>query len=128
LSSTVFHGSSASDWNTKPTSRPMPSTSAPWTATDPSLARSSPDTRVSVVDFPHPLGPTTAQNWPASTVRSTSAIAVKTDPSGVGNRLVTPLSSMAGTRPPLPSAPMPAIVAAGWSRVNGCADISRICA
>ena len=35
-----------------------------------------------MVDFPQPVGPTTAQNWPGSTTRSTSSRAVKGSPLG----------------------------------------------
>ena len=44
---------------------------------------------VSVVDLPQPVGPTTAQNCPGSTVSFTSRRAVKAEPDGVANRLVT---------------------------------------
>ena len=63
-------------------------------ATRPALGRSSPATMVSVVDLPHPVGPTTAQNCPGSTTRLTSRRAVKAVPAGVRNRLVTPVSSI----------------------------------
>ena len=123
FSSTVFHGSSASDWNTKPTSSPIPVTALPCTRTSPSLAASRPETRVRVVDLPQPLGPTTAQNWPGSTVRSTSARAVKIEPVGVRNRLLTPRSSMAGSRPLRVSPPecMAAKLRTARERANGCA-------
>ena len=74
--------------------RPMPVTGCPPTDTVPSLARSRPATMVSVVDLPHPDGPTTAQNSPGSTVMVTSRRAVNAPPPGVWNRLVTPDSSM----------------------------------
>jgi hypothetical protein len=67
-----------------------PFTSRPPTLTEPSLGRSSPDTMLSVVDLPQPVGPTTAQNWPGSTVNETSRSAVNTSPAGVRNRLVSP--------------------------------------
>ncbi len=49
---------------------------------------------VAIVDLPHPVGPTTAQNSPVPIVRSSSRTAVWTPPLGVRNRLVTPRSSM----------------------------------
>src|SRR5450756_195204 len=63
----------------------------------PADARSRPATRVSVVDLPQPVGPTTAQNCPGSTVRFTSRSAVKEVPVGVAKRLVSPDSSMRGS-------------------------------
>ena len=94
LPSTVFHGSSASVWNMKLVPRPMPVTGCPPTAPSPSLAWSRPATRVSVVDLPHPDGPTTAQNSPGSTVMVTSRRAVKRRRLACWNRLVTADSSM----------------------------------
>jgi hypothetical protein len=76
LSSTLFQGNTASFWNMKPTPGVMPDTGRPSTSTAPVLARSRPETRLSVVDFPHPVGPTTAQNSPAATVKSRSFRAV----------------------------------------------------
>jgi len=52
--------------------------------------------RDSVVDFPQPVGPTTAQNSPARTVRSTSRMAVNVAPVGVTKLRVARLSSMLG--------------------------------
>ncbi len=49
---------------------------------------------VSVVDLPQPVGPTTAQNCPGATTRSTSRRAVKAVPAGVRKRLLTPASSI----------------------------------
>ena len=72
----------------------IPSTGFPPTDTVPALGRSSPETIVSVVDLPHPLGPTTAQNFPGSMVISTSRTAVNSDPEGVAKRFVTPLNSI----------------------------------
>jgi hypothetical protein len=60
----------------------------------PALGRSSPATIVSEVDLPHPLGPTTAQNFPGPMVISTSRTAVNVDPDGVAKRFVTPLNSI----------------------------------
>ena len=91
--STFFHGSSASAWNMKLVLLAMPSTGRPPTRTLPSLGLSRP-TRVSVVDLPHPEGPTTAQNRPGSTVMVTSRSAVKVEAPGVPKRLVTADSSM----------------------------------
>src|SRR4030088_1851266 len=65
------------------------------TSTSPSLGGSRPEMRASVVDLPHPVGPTTAQNSPGCTAMSRSRRAVKTSPEGVRNRFVTPRSSMA---------------------------------
>src|SRR3954469_6291708 len=65
-------------------------TGSPWTWTVPALAASRPETSDSVVDLPHPVGPTTETNSPAATSRSTSRIAVKPAPSLVWNRFVAP--------------------------------------
>ena len=94
MPSTVFHGISASAWNMKLVPVVIPSTACPPTRTVPALGRSSPATIVSVVDLPHPVGPTTAQNFPGPIVRSTSRRAVNIDPDGVTNRFVTPLNSI----------------------------------
>ena len=72
----------------------IPSTARPPTLTEPTLGGASPDTSDSVVDLPHPVGPTTAQNWPGSTVKLTSRSAVNTSPVGVRNRLVTSSSTI----------------------------------
>jgi hypothetical protein len=79
----------------------IPSTGRPPTRTAPALGRSRPATIVSVVDLPHPVGPTTAQNFPGPITRSTSRNAVKTDPAGVAKRFVTPLSSICAGPLPL---------------------------
>ena len=76
LSSTDFHGRMASVWNMKPTPGVIPFTASPCTLTDPALGLSSPETSVRVVDFPHPVGPTIAQNSPGATWRDMSRIAV----------------------------------------------------
>ena len=94
LASTVFHGSSASAWNMKLVPPVIPVTGWPPTRTWPALGRSSPATMVSVVDLPQPVGPTTAQNCPGRTTRSTSRRAVKAVPAGVRKRLLTPASSI----------------------------------
>ena len=49
-----------------------------------------------VVDFPHPVGPTTAQNSPAATVRSISRIAAIVAPVGVMKLRLARRSSMLG--------------------------------
>ena len=96
LDSTVRQGKTASCWKTKPTSVPMPRTGSPPTRTSPSVGSSRPLTRVSVVDLPQPVGPTTATNSPRPTVRSSSRTAVCSAPDGVLNALLAPRSSMAG--------------------------------
>ncbi len=98
MPSTVFHGISASAWNMKLVPAVIPSTAWPPTRTVPVLGRSSPATIVSVVDLPHPLGPTTAQNLPAPTAILMSRKAVNIDPEGVTNRFVTPVSSIGAGR------------------------------
>jgi hypothetical protein len=67
----------------------------------PALGRSRPATIVSAVDLPQPLGPTTAQNFPAPMVILTSRTAVNSDPEGVTNRFATLLNSIcaAGAAP-----------------------------
>src|SRR6478672_2344749 len=74
----------------------MPVTGVPCTCTVAEVAGSRPDTRERVVDLPQPVGPTTVTNSPAATVRSTSVMAVKAEPSRVANLLVAPRSVMAG--------------------------------
>src|SRR5215472_8283621 len=91
---TVFQGSRASAWNMKLVPLVIPLTGCPPTRTVPSLGLSRPATMVSVVDLPQPVGPTTAQNCPGSTVRLTSRRAVYREPAGVAKRLVTPDSSI----------------------------------
>src|SRR5207244_307318 len=67
------------NWNTKPTCRrrrwasslsSLPANDSPARKTSPSLGASSPATRFSNVDLPHPDGPVTAMNSPAATIRS----------------------------------------------------------
>src|SRR5919204_1515841 len=84
----------------------MPFTGRPRTSTSPSLGASRPEIRPSVVDLPQPVGPTTAQNSPGSTIRSRSRSAVYAVPEGVRKRLVTFRSWIAGAiqaslRPPV---------------------------
>jgi hypothetical protein len=75
----------------------MPSTGRPPTRTVPALGRSRPATMVNVVDLPHPVGPTTAQNLPGPITRSTSRSAVNNVPDGVTNRFEVPVSSICAT-------------------------------
>ena len=119
--STVFQGSRASDWNMKLVPGVIPVTGWPPTRTLPALGRSSPATRVSVVDLPQPVGPTTAQNCPGLTGRLTSRRAVKAVPAGVRKRLVTADSSIPTSRrgwPPGPGCPLAAAAAADLPRAT----------
>src|SRR6266576_101178 len=54
-------------------------TGAPITRTSPPLAGSSPEINASVVDLPHPVGPTTDMNWPFLT-SSSSIAGARSDP------------------------------------------------
>jgi hypothetical protein len=54
---------------TTPTPGAMPDTDRPATETVPVDGRSKPATNAKVVDFPHPVGPTTALNLPGCTAR-----------------------------------------------------------
>src|SRR5205823_13279866 len=99
LSSTDFHGKTASCWKTNPVLVSTPRTGCPWTTVSPDDASSRPETSVRVVDLPHPVGPTTAQNWPSSTASDKSLSAVYVPPSAVANFLVTLRSSMAAMGP-----------------------------
>src|SRR5262245_35732238 len=90
----VRHGSSRSFCSMKPTVGLGPSTGMPLRRIRPSLGRSRPATRLRMVLFPQPDGPTTATNSPARTSRLTCSIAVSADtPSGALKHLVTPASS-----------------------------------
>lgn len=73
----------------------MPCTGLPITWTSPALGRSNPEISPSVVDLPHPVGPTTAQNSPGATLRLRSRNAVYAWPVGVRKRLVTFCNSIA---------------------------------
>src|SRR6266850_6503421 len=77
-------------------SLPMPSTGLPNTDTAPALGGSSPEISASVVDLPHPVGPTTAQNSPGWTDIFRSRKAVYASPDGVRKRLNTPRNSIVG--------------------------------
>src|SRR5262245_55213558 len=78
----------------KPTVGLGPSTGIPLSRIRPSVGRSRPATRLRMVLFPQPDGPTTATNSPARTSKLTHSIAVSADtPSGALKRLVTPTSS-----------------------------------
>ena len=94
LSSTLRQGKSASLWKTNPTRRSTPVTGFPSRNTSPELGGASPEMSESVVDFPHPVGPTTAQNSPARTIKSTSRMAVSVAPVGVVKLRVACFSSM----------------------------------
>src|SRR5205823_12701530 len=74
----------------------MPLTGAPMTLTSPELGGARPVTRLRVVDFPHPVGPTTATNSPRSTVMLKLRSAVSDLPEGDRNRRLTSISSIAG--------------------------------
>src|SRR5438105_3677483 len=75
---------------------PTPRTGSPRTRTSPTLGGSRPEISESVVDFPQPVGTTTAQNSPGQTAMSRSLRAVNDLPAGETNRFVTPCSSIAG--------------------------------
>jgi hypothetical protein len=72
-----------------------PRTGLPSTYTSPLVGCSNPATKVSVVDLPQPVGPTTAQNSPSATVRSMLRKAWYSCPLGVWNALLAPRSSIA---------------------------------
>src|SRR5437764_15401709 len=74
----------------------MPLTGSPITLTSPELGGARPVTRLSVVDFPHPVGPTTATNSPRSTLMLKLRSAVSDLPEGDRNRRLTLISSIAG--------------------------------
>src|SRR5438552_2751913 len=93
---TLRQGNSASVWKTKPILGSMPDTGPPITRTIPALGLKRPVTRLSVVDLPQPVGPTTAANSPRLTVMVKSWSAVSDLPSGERNRRVTLISSIAG--------------------------------
>jgi hypothetical protein len=71
------------------------STGLPITLTLPALGPSRPEMKVRVVDLPQPVGPTTAQNLPASVCRLMLRRAVYNSPVGAGKRLKTPCRSIA---------------------------------
>ena len=70
LSVTVRHGMSMSCcgiYPTRPSSSPDPSAGV---SIDPAFGLSSPQNRLSSVDFPHALGPTMVTNFPSGTSMS----------------------------------------------------------
>src|SRR5262249_12960798 len=80
FSSTELSSRRLKNWNTNPTWRrrrwasslsSLPASGSPATTISPSLGLSSPATRFSSVDFPHPDGPVTATNSPGAATRST---------------------------------------------------------
>src|SRR6476660_2500603 len=93
---TLRQGNSASVWNTNPILGSIPETGPPITRTIPALGLKRPVTRLSVVDLPQPVGPTTAANSPRLTVIVKSRSAVSDLPSGDRKRRVTLISSIAG--------------------------------
>src|SRR5260221_5613763 len=95
LSSALRQGNRASVWKTKPISRLMHLTGWPMPRTWPALAGARPVTRLSVVDLPQPVGPTTQANAPRPTVMLKSCKAVSIWPLGVTKRLVTSINSIA---------------------------------
>ena len=79
FSNAVIPSSRLKNWNTMPTCwrrmiarafSSLPASESPAMTTSPSSGTSSPATRLSIVDFPHPDGPMTATNSPRRTVRS----------------------------------------------------------
>ena len=76
LSSTVFQGKSANDWNTTPRSGPGPLTALPSSRISPPETGRKPAIMFRIVVLPQPDGPTTATNSPLSTVSDTSRTAV----------------------------------------------------
>ena len=66
----------------------------------PAVVGTSPATRLSMVDFPQPDGPTIDTNSPAPTLNETPSTAVNSRPSrGSGNRCVTCSKTMLPVRP-----------------------------
>src|SRR5262245_45412867 len=96
FSITLFQGKRASVWNTKPIEGLIPLTGSFITFTCPPEGGMRPVTRLSVVDLPQPVGPTTATNSPGMTVRLKSFVAVIDLPSGETKRRVTLVISMTG--------------------------------
>ena len=64
LSSTVFQGNSAKDWNTTPRSGPGPLTACPPTRISPPVSGMKPAIMLRIVVLPQPDGPTTETNSP----------------------------------------------------------------
>ncbi len=76
-SRTVKPNATSTDWGTTATLRAMARRSSPATSTPPSSTRpargvSAPESSRTSVDFPAPLGPSTAQSCPPATRRETS--------------------------------------------------------
>src|SRR5436190_18495382 len=69
LSRTLFQGSSASCCNIYAASRLMDSNVRPPVRTEPVDGFSRPAIRFKTEDFPQPVGPTSATNWPRGTVK-----------------------------------------------------------
>ncbi len=69
--STVSHGKIAYCWNTTPRRASGPVTCSPSTSTSPESVCRKPAARLSSVDFPQPLGPSTLTNSPLRTPKST---------------------------------------------------------
>jgi hypothetical protein len=80
LASTVRQSSSTSRWNTMATLPTAPLTRAPSTSIVPVVGGISPDTSISNVLLPQPLGPTIETNSPAAIARSISASACTSSP------------------------------------------------
>ena len=104
FSSTVMPSRRLKNWKTMPmwrrrsrarSSSACPVTSSPATKIVPSSATSSPATRLSSVDLPHPEGPISAANWPRGTVRSRPRSA-RTGAFSASKVLRTPCADSAG--------------------------------
>src|SRR5690606_33232627 len=92
LRSTVRHGYTAPDWNTRPRSGPGPVTGRPASRIVPEDGGCRPATSDSRVDLPDPLAPTTHTNAPGSTV-SVRPDSACTSPPRRRNRLLTSRNS-----------------------------------
>jgi hypothetical protein len=104
LSRTVFHGKSASFWNTMPTRSGTPRTGAPSTSKSPPVTGTSPAIALSSVDLPQPLGPTIATNSPAATSKLARSTATVVRPRAA-YAMWTSRSAIIGGAPTLNTAP-----------------------
>src|ERR687897_36683 len=76
-------------------SGPVPRTGFPLSITVPLEGVSSPAKIFKIVDLPHPEGPTRQTNWPSSTLKFMSSIAVTTAPVRLStNLLVTSFTTI----------------------------------
>ena len=101
FSKAVRQANRVADWNTTPMSLRVPSMGLPSSSSCPLVFRSRPAKSRNSVLLPHPLGPTTARNWPTGMSMFTSLSATTGFPTRTAYVLATPRQTISGGSGPL---------------------------